>query len=91
MISSLEKSFFLLVYAKAMACASPLTWPCYVLHCRHVRDPRVLEFLDITASIDASFPANCSNYGSTSLSGEIFQRRSFTSRAYSDDSMSQLS
>jgi hypothetical protein len=91
MFNSLEKSFLLLVYAKVMACASPPTRPCYVPHCHHVGDPRVLEFLDITATIDASFPTGCSDSGSTSLSSEIFQRRSFTSRTCSDDSMSQSS
>jgi hypothetical protein len=54
-------------------------------------DPRVLEFFDITATVDASFPVDCSDSESSSLSGEIFQRRSSKSRPCSDDSMSQSS
>jgi hypothetical protein len=54
-------------------------------------DPRVLEFFDITATVDASFPIDCSDSESSSLSGEIFQRRSSKSKPCSDDNMSQSS
>jgi hypothetical protein len=91
MFSSPEKSFLLPVYAQAMVCASPPTRPsCVPLH-HSVGDPRVLEFLDITATVDASFPIDCSKSKSNSLSGEIFQRKSSKSRPCSDDSMSQSS
>jgi hypothetical protein len=90
MFSSPEKSFVLPVYAEAMARASPPTRPSCVPRQRNV-DPRVLEFFDITATIDASFPVDCSDFKSSSLSGEIFQRRSSKSRPCSDDSMSQSS
>jgi hypothetical protein len=60
MFNSLEKSFVLSVYAEAMARASPPTRPSCVPRQRNV-DPRVLEFFDITATIDASFPVDCSD------------------------------
>jgi hypothetical protein len=72
MFSSPEKSFILSVYAEAMAHASPPTRPSCVPRQRNV-DPRVLEFFDITATVDASFPVDCSDSESSSLSGEIFQ------------------
>jgi hypothetical protein len=90
MFSSLEKSFVLLVYAEAMARASLPTRPSCVPRQRNV-DPRVLEFFDITATVDASFSIDCSDSESNSLSGEIFQRRSLKSRPCSDDSTSQSS
>jgi hypothetical protein len=73
-----------------MAHASLPTRPNCVPRERNV-DPRVLEFFDITATIDASFLVDCSNSESSSLSGEIFQRRSSKSRPCNDDSMSQSS
>jgi hypothetical protein len=90
MFSSPEKSFVLLVYAEAMAHASPSTWPSCVPRQRNV-DPRVLEFFDITAIVDASFPVDCSDSESSSLFGEIFQRRSSKSKPCSDDSILQSS
>jgi hypothetical protein len=50
-----------------------------------------MEYLDIDAIVDASFPVECSNSKSRSLFGEIFQRRSSKSRPCSNDSMSQSS
>jgi hypothetical protein len=47
-------------------------------------DPRVLNYLDIDAIVDNSFPADCSNSGCSSRSSEIFER-------CSDDSMSTSS
>jgi hypothetical protein len=91
MLSSPEKSLVMPVYAKAMACASPPRQPSCIPHHRNVGDPRVLEFLDITAIVDASFLADCSDFESSSLSGEIFQGWSCKSRPCSDDSMSQSS
>jgi hypothetical protein len=90
MFSSPEKTFFLPVYAEAMAHASPPTRPTCVPRGRNV-DPRIMEYLDIDATVDASFLIDCSNSESNSLFGEIFQRRSLKSRPCSDDSMSQSS
>jgi hypothetical protein len=90
MFSNLEKSFVLPIYVEAMARASLPRRPSCVPRQRNV-DPRILEFLDITVIIDASFPTNCSDSESNSLSGEIFQRRSSKSRPCSDNSMLQSS
>jgi hypothetical protein len=90
MFSSPKKSFDLPVYAEAMAHASPPTRPSCVSRKRNV-DPRVVEYFDIDATVDASFPVDCSNPESNSMSSEIFQRRSSKSRPCSDDSMSQSS
>jgi hypothetical protein len=78
------------VYAKAMAHASPPTWPSYIPR-QHNVDPRILEVLDITTTVDASFPIDCSDFESISLSSEIFQLRSSKSRLCSDNSISQSS
>ena len=54
--------------------------------------PNVFEsFLDISATIDTSFLADCSNSGSSSLFGEIFECRSSKFRHCSDDNMSTSS
>jgi hypothetical protein len=54
--------------------------------------PNAFEsFLDISATVDTSFPVDCSNSGSSSLFGKIFERRSSESRHCSDDSMSTSS
>jgi hypothetical protein len=52
--------------------------PCYGI------DPRVLNFFDISATVDTSFRVDCSDSGCSSLSCEIFER-------CSDDSMSTSS
>jgi hypothetical protein len=50
--------------------------------------PNAFEsFLDISTTIDTSFPTDCLDYGSSSLYGEIIERRSSKSRRCSDDSM----
>jgi hypothetical protein len=90
MFSSPEESFFLPIYAEAMARASPPTRPSCVPRQRNV-DPMVLEFFDITAIVDASLPVVCSDSESSSLSSKIFQRKSSKSRPSSNDSMSQSS
>jgi hypothetical protein len=84
MFDSPEKSFLLLAYVEAMECASPPRRPTCVPRHRHVGDPRVLNFLDISATVDASFPADCSNSEYNFLSGEIFE-------CCNDDSMSPFS
>ena len=90
MFSSPKESFFLLVYAEAMARTSLPTWHNCVPR-GHNMDPKIMEYLDIDATVDASFPIDCSNSESRSLFGGIFQWRSSKSRPYSDDSMSQSS
>jgi hypothetical protein len=84
------KSFVLPVYAEAMAHAFPPRRPSCVSRQRNV-DPRVPEFFDITAIIDASFPVDSSDFGSASLSGGIFECLSSMSTDCSDDSRSPSS
>jgi hypothetical protein len=84
LLDSPEKSFLLPIYAEAMARASPPTRPTCAPRPRHGVDPRVLNFFDISATVDTSFLADCSDSGCSSLSGEIFER-------CSDDSMSPSS
>jgi hypothetical protein len=84
LLDSLEKSFLLHVYAEAVTRASSPRRPTCVPRRCHVRDPRILNFLDIIATIDASFPTNCSDSRCSFLSGEIFEH-------CSDDSMSPSS
>jgi hypothetical protein len=90
MFNNPEKSFDLPVYAEAMARASPPARPSCVPRGRNV-DPRVVEYFDIDATVDASIPVDCSDPESSFMSGEIFQRRSLKSRPCNDDSMSQSS
>jgi hypothetical protein len=78
LLDSLEKSFSLPVYADAMARASLRSGPTRAPRPGHGIDPRVLNYLDIDATVDTSFP---SNSGCSSRSGEIFER-------CSEDSMS---
>jgi hypothetical protein len=79
------------VYAEAMARASPPKWPTHIPRGHHEGDPRVLDFLDITATVDDSFPADRSDSGSTSSSGGISEHRSSMSTSCSDDSSSPSS
>jgi hypothetical protein len=74
-----------------MARVSPARRPTCVPCRRHVGDPRILDFLDISTIDDTSFPLDCLDFGSSSLPGEIFERRSSISRRCSDDSMSPSS
>jgi hypothetical protein len=84
LLDSPEKSFFLPVYADAMARASLRSRPTCAPRPGHGVDPRILNYLDIDATVDNSFPAHCSDSGCSSRSGEIFIR-------CSDDSMSTSS
>jgi hypothetical protein len=79
LLDSPEKSFFLPVYVEAMAHASPPRRPTVAPHRRKGVDPRVLNFIDNSATIDNSFSADSSDFGCSSLSGE---------KCCSDDSMS---
>jgi hypothetical protein len=81
LLNSPEKSFSLPVYADAMARASLRSRPTCAPHPGHGVDPRVLNYLDIDATVDTSFPTDCSDFGCSSRSGEIYER-------CSDDSMS---
>jgi hypothetical protein len=81
LLDSPKKSFSLPVYADAMARASLRSGPTCVPRPGHGVDPRVLNYLDIDATIDTSFPSDCSDSGCSPHSGDIFER-------CSDDSMS---
>jgi hypothetical protein len=84
LLDSPEKSFFLLVYADAIARASLRSRPTCAPRPGHGVDPKVLNYLNIDATVDNSFPADCSDSGCSSRSGEIFE-------LCSDDSMSTSS
>jgi hypothetical protein len=81
LLHSLEKSFSLPVYADAMARASLRSGPTCAPRPGHGVDPRNLNYLDIDATVDTSFPLDCSDSGCSPRSGEIFE-------CCSDDSMS---
>jgi hypothetical protein len=81
LLDSHEKSFFLPVYADAMARASLKSGPTCAPRPGYGIDPRVLNYLDIDATVETSFPSDCSDSRCSSQSGEIFEH-------YSDDSMS---
>jgi hypothetical protein len=81
LLDSPEKSVSLPVYADAMARASLRSGPTCAPRPGHGVDPRVLNYLDIDAIVDTSFPSDCSDSGCSSRSGGIFER-------CSDDSMS---
>jgi hypothetical protein len=81
LFDSHEKSFSLPVYADAMARASLRSGPTYAPRPGHGVDPRVLNYLDIDATVDTSFSSDCLDSGCSSRFGEIFER-------CSDDSMS---
>ena len=66
--------------ARASLPRQPTCIPCPL----HVGDPRVLGFFDISAIVDSSFLFDCSNFGFSSLSSEIFEY-------YSDDGISPSS
>jgi hypothetical protein len=76
-----EKSFSLPVYVDAMAHASLRSGPTSAPRPGHGVDHRVLNYLDIDAIVDTSFPSDCSDSGCNSRSGKIFEH-------CSDDSMS---
>jgi hypothetical protein len=80
LLNSPEKSFSLPVYADAMACASLRSRPTCAPRPSYNVDPRVLNYLDIDATVDTSFAADCSGSRCNSRSGEIYER-------CSDDSM----
>jgi hypothetical protein len=67
MFRSPEKSFDLPIYADAMARASLPTRPSCIPRKRNV-DPRIVEYFDIDATLDASFLVDCSDPESSSLS-----------------------
>jgi hypothetical protein len=81
LFDSPEKSFSLPVIADAMARASLRSGPTCAPRPGHGVDPRVLNYLDVDATIDTSFPSDCSDFGCSPRSGDIFER-------CSDDNMS---
>jgi hypothetical protein len=81
LLDSPEKSFSLPIYVEAMARASLRTGPTCAPRPGHGVDPRVLNYLDVDATVDTSFPSDSSDSGCSPRSGEIFER-------CNDDSMS---
>jgi hypothetical protein len=81
LLDSHENSFSLPVYTDAMARASLRSGLTCATQPGHGIDPRVLNYLDIDATVDTLFPSDCSDFGCSPRSGEIFER-------CSDDSMS---
>jgi hypothetical protein len=79
LLDSLKKSFFLPVYTDAMARASLKSGPTCAPRPGHGVDPRVLNYLDIDATVDTSFPSDCSDSRCSSQSGEILERCSYDS------------
>ena len=65
-------SFSLPVYAKAMAYASLKSGPTCAPRLVRGVDPKVLNYLDVDATVDTSFPSNCSNSRCNSRSGDIY-------------------
>jgi hypothetical protein len=84
LLDSPKKSFLLRVYVDAMARAFLRSGPTCAPRPGHGVDPRILNYLDIDATIDTSFPLDCSDSGCSSHFGEIFE-------CCSDDSMSTSS
>ena len=72
LLQSPEKSFSLPIYADAMARASLRSGPTCAPRPGHGVDPRVLNYLDIDATVDTSFPLDCSDSGCSSRSGDIY-------------------
>jgi hypothetical protein len=81
LLDSPEKSFSLPIYAEAMARASLRSGPTCAPRPGHGVDPRVLNYLDVDATVDTSFPSDSSDSGCSPRSGKIFER-------CSDNSMS---
>jgi hypothetical protein len=81
LLDSPEKSFSLPVYAETMARAYLRSGPTCAHRPGHGVDPRVLNYLDVDATVDTSFPSDYSVSGCSPCSGEIFER-------CSNDSMS---
>ena len=81
LLDSIEMSFSLHVYVEAMTCASLKSGPTCAPRPRRGIDPKVLKYLDVDATVDTSFPSDCSNSGCNSRFGDIYGD-------YSDDCMS---
>ena len=81
LFQSPKNSFSLPVYDDAMARASLRSEPTCAPRPRHGVDPRVLNYLDIDVTVDTSIPLDCSDFGCSSKSGDIYEH-------YSDGSMS---
>ena len=73
LLHSPEKSFFLPIYAEAMARASPPRQPTFAPCPRHGIDLRVLNYINISAIIDTSFRIDRLDSRCSSLFGEIFE------------------
>ena len=72
LLDSIEMSFSLPVYAEAMARASLRSGPTCASRLGRGVDPKVLNYLDVDATVDTSFPLDCSNFGCSSRSNDIY-------------------
>ena len=72
LLDSIETLFSLPVYAEAMARASLKKGPTCAPRPGRGVDPRVLKYLDVDATVDTSFPSDCSNSECSSRSGDIY-------------------
>ena len=81
LLDNIEMSFFLPVYVEAMAHTSLRSGPTCAPRPGRGVDPKVLNYLDVDATVDTSFPSDCSNSGCSSRFGDIYGD-------YSDDCMS---
>ena len=72
LLDSIEMSFSLPIYAEAMARASLRNGPTYAPRPGRGVDPKVLKYLDVDATVDTSFPSDCSNSGCSSRSSDIY-------------------
>ena len=81
LLNTIEMSFYLHVYAEAMARASLRSGPTCAPRPSRGVNPKVLNYMDVDATIDTSFSLDCSNSRCSSRCGDIYARSS-------DDSMS---
>ena len=63
LLDSIETTFSLPIYAKAMARASLRSGPICAPRPGRGVDPRVLKYLDVDATVDTSFPSDSSRSG----------------------------
>jgi hypothetical protein len=89
MFASLEKPFLLPEYAEAMACALANSGPTSLPRPHYSRDPRVLNFLDLSASED--FGVFLSRSNSKDEGSPDSYQSSSESRFYSTEASVDLS
>ena len=72
LLDSIGMSFSLPIYAEVMARASLRSGPTCAPRPGRGIDSKVLKYLDVDATIDISFPSDCSNFGCNSRFGDIY-------------------